>query len=43
MRMSSSLAYYTLLSLAPVILLVVSIAGLFLGEEAARGQIAQQV
>lgn len=43
MRMSSSLAYYTLLSLAPIILLTVSIAGLLVGGDAARGQIAALV
>jgi len=43
MRMSSSLAYYTLLSLAPLLLLAVSIAGLFLGDEAARGHIARSL
>ncbi|MEY4579701.1 MAG: hypothetical protein RL701_4404 [Pseudomonadota bacterium] len=41
MRMSSSLAYYTLLSLAPLLVLAVSIAGLFMGDEAARGHIAE--
>jgi membrane protein len=40
MRMSSSLAYYTLLSLAPILLLMVSIAGLFLGGAAARTHFA---
>lgn len=40
MRMSSSIAYYALLSLAPLLLLAVSIAGMFLGDEAARGHVA---
>jgi membrane protein len=42
-RLASSLAYYTLLSLAPIMGLAVSLAGLVFGEEAARGQIAQEV
>ncbi len=42
-RLASSLAYYTLLSLAPIMVLSVSIAGLVLGEGAARGQIAHEV
>ena len=43
MRLSSSLAYYAIFSLAPLLVIVISIAGLVLGEEAARGQIAQQI
>jgi membrane protein len=42
-RLASSLAYYTLLSLAPMLILAIALAGLFLGEEAARNQIATQV
>ncbi len=43
MRLSSSLAYYTLLSLTPIVLVAISIAELLLGEEAARRRIAEQV
>lgn len=39
-RLSSSLAYYALLSAAPLLLLAVSIAGWFLGEETARSHVA---
>ncbi len=42
-RLSASLAYYTLLSLAPIMVLAAAIAGMVFGEEAARGQIAQEV
>jgi membrane protein len=42
-RLAASLAYYTLLSTAPLVLLSVSVAGLAFGEEAARGQIAVQL
>ncbi|MET0283655.1 MAG: YihY/virulence factor BrkB family protein [Polyangiales bacterium] len=42
-RLAASLAYYTVLSLAPLLMLAVSISGLVFGEEAARGQIAQQL
>lgn len=42
-RLAASLAYYTLLSLAPLLVVVLSIAGLVLGEEAARGQISGQL
>ena len=43
MRLSSSLAYYAIFSLVPSLIIVMSIAGLVFGEEAARGQIAQQI
>ncbi|MFN0130666.1 MAG: YihY/virulence factor BrkB family protein [Verrucomicrobiales bacterium] len=43
MRLSSSLAYYAIFSLAPLLVIVVAIAGLVFGEEAARGQLAQQI
>ena len=42
-RLAASLAYYTLLSTAPLSLLCVSIVGFFFGERAARGQIAEQI
>jgi membrane protein len=42
-RLAASLAYYTLLSIAPLIVLAVAIAGLVFGEDAARGQIASQI
>jgi membrane protein len=41
MRMSSSLAYYTLLSLAPLVMLVDSIAGLLVGDQYARNHMVE--
>jgi len=41
--LAAALAYYTLLSIAPLVVLAVAIAGLAFGEEAARGQISQQI
>lgn len=41
--MGAALAYYTLFSLAPLLLIVVSVAGLVFGQEAARGEIALQL
>jgi membrane protein len=41
--MGAALAYYTMFSVAPLLLIVVSIAGLVFGEEAARGQIHAQL
>lgn len=42
-RLAASLSYYTLLSLSPLLVLAIAAAGLVFGEEAARGQIAQQL
>lgn len=42
-RLAASLALYTMLSIAPLLVIAVSIAGLVYGEEAARGQISQQL
>jgi membrane protein len=41
--MGAALAYYTLFSLAPLLLIVISVAGLVFGEDAARGEIALQL
>lgn len=38
-KMTAALSYYTLLSLSPLLLIAISIAGLIFGDEAARGQI----
>jgi membrane protein len=42
-RLGASLAFYSLLSLTPLLLVVVSIAGLAFGEKAAEGQIVAQI
>lgn len=41
-RLAAALAYYTALSLSPLVLAVVAIAGLAFGERAARGEILAQ-
>ena len=41
--MGAALAFYMMFSIAPLLLMVISIAGLFFGEEAARGQIYAQL
>ena len=41
--MGAALSYYTLFSIAPLLLIVISIAGLVFGEEAARGEIFNQL
>jgi membrane protein len=42
-RLAASLALYTLLSVAPLLILSIAIAGMALGEEAARGQISREI
>lgn len=41
--MGAALAYYTLFSLAPLLLIVIAVGGLVFGEEAARGEIEIQL
>jgi membrane protein len=41
--MGAALAYYTMFSLAPLLLIVISVAGLVFGEAAARGEIQLQL
>lgn len=41
--MGAALAYYTLFSIAPLLLIVISIAGLVFGQDAARGEIIGQL
>ena len=41
--MGAALAYYTVFSIAPLLLIVISIAGLIFGAEAARGEIFAQL
>ena len=42
-RLAASLALYTLLSIAPMLVIAVSVAGMVFGAEAARGQISHQI
>ncbi|HEX5804452.1 MAG TPA: YihY/virulence factor BrkB family protein [Azospira sp.] len=41
--MGAALAYYTLFSIAPLLIIVIAIAGLVFGEDAARGEIVAQI
>lgn len=41
--MGAALSYYTLFSIAPLLLIVISVAGLVFGEDAARGEIFAQL
>jgi membrane protein len=40
---AASVSFYTLFSLAPVMIIAVSLAGAFYGEEAAQGRLSQQL
>ncbi|HEU4538927.1 MAG TPA: YihY/virulence factor BrkB family protein [Polyangiaceae bacterium] len=42
-RLAAALAFYTVLSLAPLVVIAVAVAGLAVGEDAARGQLAGQI
>lgn len=42
-RLAASLAYYTAFSLAPLLIIVISIVGFFFGDEAARGQVVAEL
>jgi membrane protein len=42
-RMSAALAYYTIFSLAPLLLIAIAIAGVVFGAQAAHGQVTRQI
>jgi len=42
-KLGAALAFYTTLALAPLTLIAIAIAGYFFGEEAARGEIVDQI
>ena len=42
-RLGAALAYYTIFSLAPLLLIAIAIAGFVLGQEAVQGQVSQQL
>ncbi len=43
MRLSAALAYYSVFSLAPLLIIAIAIAGAMFGEDAARGAIEEQL
>src|SRR5438105_7093522 len=42
-RLGAALAFYTALSLSPLLVVVIAIAGFVYGAEAARGELAHQI
>ncbi len=43
LRFSAALAYYSIFAMAPLVIIAISVAGMAFGEEAARGQVYQQL
>lgn len=43
MKLSASLAYYTVFSLGPMLVLLISLAGIFLGQDAIEGKIFYEI
>lgn len=43
MGMGAALAYYTIFSIPPLLVIAIALAGFFFGEEAAKGQIVRQI
>ncbi len=42
-RLGAALSYYTLFSLAPLLIVAIAVAGFFFGREAAQGQIVSEI
>jgi membrane protein len=42
-RLGAALSYYTMLSIAPLLVICIGVAGLLFGREAAQGQVAAQI
>ncbi len=43
LKYSASLSYYTIFSLAPLLLLVISLAGIFFGKDAIQGKVFSEI
>jgi membrane protein len=42
-RLGAALAYYTIFSVGPLLLIAISMAGIFLGQQAAQGQVSEEL
>lgn len=42
-KLGASLSYYTLFSIPPLLIIIISIAGVFFGEEAIKGELVNQI
>src|SRR5438105_3608563 len=43
MKLSASLSYYTIFALGPVLIIIMSLAGIFFGKDAIRGKLYYQI
>lgn len=43
LKLSAALSYYTIFSLPPLLLIIISISGIFFGADAVRGEIFEQI
>jgi membrane protein len=43
LKLSAALSYYTIFSLPPLLIIIISVSGIFFGEEAVRGQLFGQI
>lgn len=43
LKFSASLAYYTVFSLGPILVLIISLAGIFLGQDAIQGKVYEEL
>jgi membrane protein len=43
LKYSASLSYYTVFSIAPILIIIISISGIFFGRDAVQGQIDNQI
>ncbi len=43
LQLSASLSYFTIFSLAPILIIIISLAGLFFGQDAVQGQVYGQI
>src|SRR5688572_14318713 len=42
-RLGAALSYYTVFSIAPLLLIAIAVAGMVFGEEAARGRVVEEI
>lgn len=42
-KLSAALSYYTIFSLPPLLIIIISLSGIFFGDEAVQGQIFGQI
>lgn len=43
MKLSAALSYYTIFSIPPLLIIVISICGVFFGKDAVRGEVFGQI